>query len=55
MSELDAIRRSTLLEALEGVQQAILTTTDWDDFTPEFQAQARRYTVRAGTVTEIGK
>ena len=50
MSELDANRRSTLLAALEGVEQAILTTTDWDDFTPEFRAAAQCLHVRAGEV-----
>ena len=40
MSELDAKRRSTLLEALAGVEQAIVTTTDWDDFSPDFRATA---------------
>ena len=34
MSELDAQRRSTLLAVLHDVPQAIVTTTDWDDFTP---------------------
>ena len=53
MSELDAVRRSMLLQALEGVQQAILTTTDWEDFTPEFRAQAQRFSVRSGTVTPV--
>jgi len=50
MSELDAHRRSTLLAALEGVEQAILTTTDWDDFTPEFRSAAQCLHVRAGEV-----
>lgn len=50
MSELDAQRRGMLLRALEGVQQAILTTTDWEDFSPEFLQQARRLQVAAGTV-----
>lgn len=48
MSELDAVRRSTLLAALDGVEQALLTTTDWDDFTPEFRAQAQLLTIRQG-------
>jgi DNA replication and repair protein RecF len=50
MSELDAHRRAMLLRTLDGVEQAILTTTDWDDFSPEFQARARRLQVSAGTV-----
>jgi DNA replication and repair protein RecF len=53
MSELDAQRRAKLLQALEGVAQAIITTTDWDDFTPEFRAHARCLTVAEGRVTEM--
>ena len=34
---------STLLDALAGVDQALVTTTDWGDFTPELLAQARRW------------
>jgi DNA replication and repair protein RecF len=52
MSELDAQRRSTLLAALEGVNQAILTTTDWEDFTPEFRRSAQCLHVSAGVITE---
>jgi DNA replication and repair protein RecF len=48
MSELDAPRRHMLLEALAGVPQAIVTTTDWSDFTPELLAQARRLRVEGG-------
>lgn len=51
MSELDAQRRATLLTVLEGVEQAVITTTDWDDFTGEFQARAKRFHVCAGTVS----
>lgn len=50
MSELDARRRSTLLAALDGVEQAILTTTDWEDFTPEFRSAAQNLHVAAGRV-----
>ncbi len=53
MSELDAQRRSTLLAALDGVEQAIITTTDWGDFTPEFRARAQLLQVRSGTVQPI--
>lgn len=41
MSELDAQRRATLLAALDGVPQAVITATDWEDFSPEFRAQAQ--------------
>jgi DNA replication and repair protein RecF len=50
MSELDAQRRTLLLQVLGDVDQAILTTTDWDDFSPEFRARAQRLTVAGGTV-----
>lgn len=50
MSELDQRRRTTLLGALEGVEQAIVTTTDWEDFTPEFRSLAQTYAVSAGEV-----
>jgi DNA replication and repair protein RecF len=55
MSELDAVRRSMLLAALGQVTQAIITTTDWSDFTPDFLAQAQQLTVRAGQVEGIGE
>jgi DNA replication and repair protein RecF len=53
MSELDAQRRAMLLHALEGVDQAIVTTTDWNDFTPEFRAHARCLTVTEGRMHEV--
>ena len=34
MSELDATRRAMLLEVIPSVKQAIVTTTDWEDYTP---------------------
>jgi DNA replication and repair protein RecF len=48
MSELDAPRRHMLLEMLAGVTQAIVTTTDWSDFSPELLGQARRLRVEGG-------
>jgi DNA replication and repair protein RecF len=51
MSELDAKRRNTLLAALNGVNQAILTTTDWDDFALDFRKSALCLQVRAGDIT----
>ncbi|MBP7964252.1 MAG: DNA replication/repair protein RecF [Caldilineaceae bacterium] len=50
MSELDAHRRATLLTALAGVNQAILTTTDWADFSPEFRAEAQLLAVGDGEI-----
>jgi DNA replication and repair protein RecF len=52
MSELDAQRRAMLLRTLDGVEQAILTTTDWDDFSPTFLQGARRLQVEAGAISE---
>jgi DNA replication and repair protein RecF len=51
MSELDAVRRHALLDALEGVDQALVTTTDWADFSPELLAHAQQYRVEAGRLT----
>jgi len=53
MSELDDTRRQALLGALDGVAQAVITTTDWDDFTPAFRAQARLLRVSNGRVEEL--
>jgi len=53
MSELDIQRRSLLLNVLGDVDQAILTTTDWDDFTPEFRAGAQLLMVAGGSVQQI--
>ncbi|MCX6028578.1 MAG: DNA replication/repair protein RecF [Chloroflexi bacterium] len=50
MSELDEIRRHALLDALAGVDQAIVTTTDWGDFSPELLGQARTLRVERGTL-----
>jgi DNA replication and repair protein RecF len=52
MSELDAMRRRTLLEALAGADQAVVTTTDWGDFNAELLAQAHRLRVERGTINE---
>jgi DNA replication and repair protein RecF len=48
MSELDATRRHSLLDALEEVTQAVVTTTDWGDFAPEMLRQARTMCVSGG-------
>ena len=39
------------MAAVQEVQQMILTTTDWNDFTPAFLAQAHRLEVAAGVVS----
>ncbi len=55
MSELDAQRRALLLETLDGVEQAIITTTDWDDFAAEFRKQAQQLQVQVGAVEPFGE
>lgn len=55
MSELDDSRRALLLEALDGVQQALVTTTDWGDFTPDFRRRARCLRVTEGRIEEAGE
>jgi DNA replication and repair protein RecF len=53
MSELDAARRHMLLDVLGGVVQAVVTTTDWSDFSPELLAQGRRLRVERGRVLAV--
>jgi DNA replication and repair protein RecF len=53
MSELDEIRRHALLDTLAGVDQAIVTTTDWSDFSPELLGQARTLRVERGTLVDV--
>jgi DNA replication and repair protein RecF len=50
MSELDETRRSMMLDALSRVRQAVLTTTDWSDFSETFLGQAQRLHVEAGVM-----
>lgn len=50
MSELDSMRRSALMELLDGAEQAILTTTDWQDYQSHFLAHACCLTVEVGQI-----
>jgi DNA replication and repair protein RecF len=50
LAELDLQRRADLLAYVNGMEQALLTTTDLHLFTPEFVQQAQTWEVRAGTV-----
>ncbi|MGC8780405.1 MAG: DNA replication/repair protein RecF [Anaerolineae bacterium] len=50
MSELDAARRRALLDALLAAEQAVVTTTDWADFTADLLAQARCLMVERGAL-----
>jgi DNA replication and repair protein RecF len=53
MSELDAKRRAALAAVLDGVPQAICTTTDWSDFTEALRARARCLRVVEGRIEEV--
>lgn len=54
MSELDAGRRSMLLAVIDDVPQAIVTTTDWEDFSEAFRRRARCFHVHSGIVEAVG-
>jgi len=53
MSELDAHRRRRVLDLVAEVPQAIITTTDWADFTPEFLDRVHRLEVEDGVIREV--
>jgi DNA replication and repair protein RecF len=53
MAELDRHRQRHLLQAVNGVQQAVLTTTEWGVFGEEFLNQALRLSVREGRIQKM--
>ena len=53
MSELDAQRRAALLNALADVHQGIVTTTDWTQFSTDFQQDIQRLQIEAGAATPV--
>lgn len=55
MSELDEARRRYLMRAIKNSQQAILTTTHWNVYSPDFLAQATLLRVQEGRIEEIAK
>ena len=52
MSELDEARRRYLTKAIENSQQAILTTTHWNAYSPDFLVRATRLRVKEGRIIE---
>jgi DNA replication and repair protein RecF len=50
LAELDQTRRQDLLERLAGADQALMTTTDLDLFTPEFTAAAQIWRIAEGRI-----
>ncbi|MEW5956234.1 MAG: DNA replication/repair protein RecF [Chloroflexota bacterium] len=53
MSELDAERRRQVIAIVEQVGQAILTTTDWEDYSPDFRQRAKLFSVTMGQLEEL--
>jgi len=53
VSELDAARRSCLLDTIGGVQQVIVTTTDLMPYGQDFCARVSRWQVCAGRLKEL--
>ncbi len=53
MSELDAKRRARVMAMVDGVEQSILTTTDWTDFSDQFRAQALLLQVVDGQIDQL--
>jgi DNA replication and repair protein RecF len=53
LAELDPIRREDLLRRVMESQQAILTATDLDMFTPTFSNQATLWQIQAGTLSAL--
>jgi DNA replication and repair protein RecF len=51
MSEFDADRRGQVLALVTDVEQAVLTTTDWDDFSPEFRRNTLLLSITGGLIT----
>ncbi len=48
LAELDELRRADLLARLGSRQQVLLTTTDFNLFTPDFLARAKRWEIEEG-------
>jgi DNA replication and repair protein RecF len=50
LAELDLQRRADLLETVDGMEQALLTTTDLKLFSPEFVSKASRWELQGGMI-----
>jgi len=48
MSELDAQRRKQIIALVDQAGQALLTTTDWEDYPADFRSRAQLLTVTLG-------
>ena len=52
MSELDASRRQQVITVVDQAGQAILTTTDWEDYDLDFRQRATLFSVTMGQLEE---
>ena len=52
LAELDENRRADLLDRVKGIGQVLLTTTDFNLFTPEFLSQAARWQIESGQLVQ---
>ncbi len=55
MSELDAERRRQVITIVDQAGQALLTTTDWEDYDPDFRRRARLFSVTMGQLEEVNE
>jgi DNA replication and repair protein RecF len=53
MSELDAERRQQIITIVDQAGQALLTTTDWADYDPDFRRRAKLFSVTMGWLEEV--
>jgi DNA replication and repair protein RecF len=53
MAELDSHRQRHLLQAVNSVQQAVLTTTGWDAFGEDFLERSLCLSVREGRIHQV--
>jgi DNA replication and repair protein RecF len=52
MSELDAERRQHIMNIVDQAGQALLTTTDWEDYAPAFRRRSKLFSVTTGQLEE---
>ena len=52
MSELDATRREEIIKIVDQSGQSLLTTTDWEDYSPEFRQRVKCFSVTMGQLLE---
>ncbi len=55
MSELDTERRHQVITIVDQAGQALLTTTDWEDYDPDFRRQVKLFSVTMGQLEEVSE